>query len=226
MSLWWNGAWASFTVWLLARTNAIALGVVALATLLILTSRVEGVALLMPWNPNLAVVPALALLFVSWRVAIGEGHFLPLSVGLAMWCVGAHLGFLPFSAALVLASSISLIVVTAGGGSHSLRSLLRPALLALAVGTFLASPMAVDVALHGSQSNPARILERAGPGSATRTVPASEAFKVLRAELAVPPAWTRTAPSYDVYLYRPGSRAPLLLALVAVDRGLAPSGET
>ena len=102
MALWWNGAWASFVVWMLARRKANGLAVIALAALLIMASSIEGVVLLLPWNPNLAVVPAFALLFVSWRVAIGESRFLPLSVGLGIWCAGANLAFLPFAAVLVL----------------------------------------------------------------------------------------------------------------------------
>ena len=101
-ALWWNGAWAAFVVWLLVRRQAAGLGVVALVALLVVASRVEGVVLLLPWNPNLAVVPAFALLFVAWRIAAGEGSLLPVGVGLAIWCAGAHLGFLPFSTAVVL----------------------------------------------------------------------------------------------------------------------------
>ncbi|HEY5012664.1 MAG TPA: hypothetical protein VIK61_08155 [Acidimicrobiia bacterium] len=215
MALWWNGAWASFVVWILARRKANGLAVIALAALLIMASSIEGVVLLLPWNPNLAVVPAFALLFVSWRVAIGERRFLPLSVGLGIWCAGANLAFLPFAAALVLVSSTSLTISTLiGSGLGALRTLLRPVLLALAVAVVLAAPMIVDVVAHGSQSNPARIVQQAGPGSSSTSVPASQAVKVLRAELAIPPAWTRVAEPYDVYLYRPAARVPVLLALV------------
>lgn len=218
MALWWNGLWATFVLWLLVRRQAIGLGLIALAALFVLASKIDGVVLLVPWNPYLSIVPGLALLFVAWRVAIGEGALLPLAVGLALWSTGAHLGFLPFSAALVLVSSISLVVLTATRAGertlHALRPLVRPALVALAVGAFLVAPMLIDLALHGSRSNPARIVKSAGPGSAT--VGASQALKVLWAELAIPPAWTRLLPPYDYFGYHPASRVPLILVLVVV----------
>ena len=76
--------------------------------------------------------------------------------------------------------------------------------------------MLVDIVQHGSRSNPARLLDQAGPGSPKAKVPASQAVKVARAELAIPPAWTRTAPPYDVYAYRPAARAPIMLVLVSI----------
>ena len=215
-ALWWNGAWAAAMVWTLARRAAVGLGLVALAGLFIMAGRVEGVVLLLPWNPNLAVVPALALLFVSWRVAVGDGSLLPLSVGLAIWCAGAHLGFLPFAIAIASSSAAVLAIRASRAGAAELRRLLRPALLAVAVGTVLAAPMLVDLIAHGAQSNPARIVDGLAPTDTRTRVPATQAIKVLRAELAIPPAWTRTKPPYDLLLYRPPARAPIVLVLAVV----------
>lgn len=218
MALWWNGAGISIVVWLLARRKATALAVLSVAALLLLALRETGVRLLLPWNPNLAVVPAFALLFVSWRVALGERRLLPVQAGLAVWCVGAHLGYLPFTAVLLVGSWVPLLAGAFARTSHeSPRALLRPALAALAVVAILITPMIVDLAVSGSRSNPAQIVKRTAPGAADRpSVPKSDVMKVFRAELAIPPAWTRAKPAYDVLAYRPPAQAPLLLLLAMV----------
>jgi hypothetical protein len=217
MALWWNGIWVAVVIWMLGRRNAIGLAVVALCALLLMANRTEGVVLLIPWNPNLAVVPAFALLFVAWRVASGESRLLPVAVGLALWCFGAHLGFLPLAAVVMVTATVALVVVTVvDGGRAALRSLLRPAAVALAVAAVLLSPMIADVALHGSHSNPAHILDHTGPGKPHAEVPHSDVLKVFRAELAIPPAWSRSRAPYDVLLYRPAAQLPLALVFIAL----------
>ena len=220
MALWWNGAGISIVVWLLARRKATGLAVLSVAALLLLALRETGVRLLLPWNPNLAVVPAFALLFVSWRVALGERRLLPVQAGLAVWCVGAHLGYLPFTTVLLVGSWVPLLTRAFVRTNHeSPRALLRPALVGLGVVAILITPMIVDLAASGSRSNPAQIVKRAAPGAKDRpSVPKSDVMKVFRAELAIPPAWTRAKPAYDVLAYRPAARAPLLLvpAMVVV----------
>jgi hypothetical protein len=173
-------------------------------------------ALLLPWNPNLAIVPGLVFLFVSWRVAVGGRWALPVATGLAVWCVGAHLGFAPLCVAVGLTAAASLVVVTVRrGGRPAARALVGPILVSLAVTVVLAAPLLIDLAVDGQQSNPVQIFNNRPSGDDAR-VPLEQAGKVLQGELAVVPAFGRTDPPHDVLLAQADVRWPLLLPIAAV----------
>lgn len=220
-TVWWNGAWLAFLVWLMARVRSPWLGVVALATVPVMAGHVPSGSLVLPWNPSLALIPALVMVFVAWRVALGSRRLLPVLVGLATWCTGAHLGFAPLAIAVSGAAAVGLVVVTVRrGGPRAWTALVRPIGLATATGLVLAAPLLVDLALNGSDSNPAHIVERGRPAPETPTVPRSELAKVLRAELAIPPAWASDTEPYNVLLLVREPRFPALL-LVGVAAAVA-----
>jgi hypothetical protein len=211
-AVWWHGAMACVVVWVTGRREALALGLLAVAALPVMATNVDRSVLVLPWNPDLALVSALAFVFVAWRVAVGERWLLPLASGLAVWCVGAHLGYAPFVGAIVLAASASLVGVTRRrSGWSGLRALVVSGAVAVGVALVLASPALVDVAGNGRSSNPARIVDlgRGRPGDPT--VPSGQAVKVLRAELAVPPAWAQRDLSYDFLLNVSEPRLPVLV---------------
>jgi hypothetical protein len=215
-AVWWNGLWATFLVYVLARWKAPWLGVLALGSLVLFAFADGSGALLLPWNPNLAIVPGLVFLFVSWRVAVGGRWALPVATGLAIWCVGAHLGFAPLCVAVGLTAAASLVVVTVRrGGRSASRALLAPALASLAVATTLVTPLLVDLVVDGRDSNPVQILNNR-PDRAEQRVPLEQAAKVLQGELAVVPAFGRTEPPHDVLLAQAEFRWPLLIPLGAV----------
>lgn len=200
-TLWWNGAWLAFLVWFMARLRVPWLGLAAAASVVIMATRTPSASLLMPWNPTLAVVPAVVLVFVAWRVALGSGRLLPLAAALAVWCIGAHLGFAPFVLPVVGLAGLGLAFTTVRTrGRPGLVALWRPLAAAMAVGLVLLSPMLVDAARNGRDSNPVHIVERGRLDESAARVPRSELAKVLRAELSIPPAWAITEPPYDFML--------------------------
>ncbi len=147
------------------------------------TGTIPAATLLLPWNPSLALVPAMVLVVVAWRVAVGSRRLLPLMVTLAVWCTGAHLGFAPLTVAVSTVGVVGLIVVTVrrGGRGAVPPGLLRPVLASVGVALLLTSPLLVDLARDGSDSNPARILERGGLPADAEPVATREVVKVLRA---------------------------------------------
>jgi hypothetical protein len=215
-TVWWNGAWLCFLLWLLARAGATWLGVLALATVTAAAARTPSATLLLPWNPSLALVPTLVLVFVAWRVALGSRRLLPVLAFLAVWCAGAHLGFVPLVVPVAAVAVVGLVTTTVRrGGAGALTSLWRPAAIALAVSVTLVSPMLIDLARNGDTANPVRIVERGPLADSVPTVPRTEVAKVLRAELAIPPAWARTTPPFDLIFIQRSPRFPWAIVLGA-----------
>lgn len=214
ISIWWNGAWLAFLTWLLIRSKAPWLAVAAMVTVPIMAANTVSGSLMLPWNPSLALIPGVVLVFVAWRVAIGSRRLLPVAAGLAVWCTGAHLGFAPFALGISAAALAGLVATTLRrGGTSALHALLRPLLVAIGVTLVLSAPLIVDLALHGRSSNPVQIVERGRPEPGAVPLPKTEVMKVLRAELAIPPAWASTTPPYNFILNARAPKAPLLIPI-------------
>lgn len=214
-AVWWNGASAALLVWILVRRRFTGLALLAVLALPLLAAQQGRNLLVLPWNPNLGLVPALALVFVCWRIALGERRLLPLGAVLAVWCVGVHLGYLPLVGVLGLLATVALLVRTVrNDGRAGLRTLLAPLAAATAITALLASPAALDVALHRNDSNPMQVIHKSD--STRVVVPASQARKVLQSQLSIPPAWARSEPPYDYYLLIRPFRVPWLLVPIAL----------
>ena len=230
-TLWWNGTWLAVLLWMTARIRAPWLGLAAFAGVVVMSAKTPSGSLLMPWNPTLAVVPAVVLVFVAWRVALGSRRSVPVMAGLGVWCVGAHLGFAPFVAPLGLISLVSLVIVTARrpdtdsdrrGADRARRwnwsavsGLWRPLLAGVGVALVLVSPMIVDVATNRGESNPANIVRNGRLEDGTVRVSNGELLKVFTAELALPPAWATVDPPYTYVMRVSPLRFPWV-ALVGV----------
>jgi hypothetical protein len=220
-AIWWNGAWLTFLTWMLARRKLESLAVLALAALVAIAAVGDVGILITPWNPNLGLVTGLVLVFVAWRVALGERRLLPLSAGLAAWCSGAHLSFVPFALAVLGTAAALLIRSTLlRSGRTGLRQLVAPAIGAFAVGLALISPMLIDMVANGRSSNPLRIVAESRNDSQAGSRAVDDAVKVLRSELAFPPQWARSQPPYDEFLKEQSPRLPGL-AVVVVIAGIA-----
>lgn len=214
ISIWWNGAWLTLLTWLLARSKAPWLAVAALITVPIMAGKTVAGSLMLPWNPSLALIPGLVLVFVAWRVATGSRRLLPVAAGLAVWCTGAHLGFAPFALGLSVVALAGLVFTTMHrGGRTALTALRRPVTLALGVALVLAAPLLVDLAANGRASNPVQIVEKGRPEPGAVPLPKAEVLKVLRAELAIPPAWASTTPPYNFILNTRAPQIPILIPL-------------
>lgn len=214
-AVWWNGASAALLVWILVRRRLHGLALLAVAALPILAAQRGRSLLVLPWNPNLGIIPALTFVFVCWRIALGERRLLPLGAALAIWCIGVHLGYLPFVATLGVIATVTLLVRTGRhDGRAGMRALLVPLAVATAVAALLASPVLVDVALRGNDSNPMRVVNHDNTGGAA--IAPKQARKVLEAELAFPPAWARTKQPYDYYDRIQPHRTPWLVIPLVV----------
>ena len=192
--VWWNGAWMAWLVWLLVRRRSVTLALVALSALLLMGTRYFDTAFLLPWNPYFAIVTAFVLVFVGWRIALGELQFLPVAAALAMWTVGAHLGFAPFVVPVVVLASVGAVT----SWRRNPTPWRGPVVGAVAIVAIMAAPALIDLAFHGSASNPAAIVDHytGGTASDAHHVTPAQVVKVARAELAIPPAWTRPEPTY------------------------------
>lgn len=219
-AVWFNGAMAALTVWLLAKRRAAMLAFFALAALPLAAGQSTRNIFVLPWNPNLGIVPLITLVFVAWRIALGESRLLPLGAGLAVWCTGVHLGFLPPSA--FLGGTATLILagrIVRSEGWRATRKLLRPALLAVLVVALFAAPPAVDLLRNKRNSNPWNVTHAENPQGLA--VPAIEARRVLQAELSIPPAWAQRAMPYTRIMIVPKLQVPWVLGPVVLAVALA-----
>ena len=222
-TVWWNGSWIAALVWLLNRHKAPWLAVVCTSMFALMAAFGDEAVLLKPWNPSLALIPAVVMIFVGWRVALGSRRLLPVLAGLGVWCSGAHLGFVPLVIVVAGGATLCLLITTVRhDGRAGLSRLVRPLLAAVAVAAILCTPMAVDLLTNGADSNPTHIVERGREPGAT-PVPPGQAIKVLQAELAIPPAWATARIPYDHLMVEPPGQFPWLglvglLAAIAARR--------
>lgn len=229
--LWWSGAWCAFILWFCARRRALLLGLLAVAGLLVMASRIEGAVLILPWNPNFAIAPGLALVLVAWRIVAGEYALLPLATAIALWCVGAHLVFLHLAALLGLVIVASMVgrhlrptrgptTPEGPGADRSRAGFGRPLVYALVVFVVMVSPMAVDWIRHGDESNPARLVEHLVPEGG-QSIAGYDVAAVIRGDLAITPAWSQSRLPYSAYLLPPPDWQPLVLVPMTLALVLA-----
>lgn len=215
-TVWFNGAVLTGLTWLLVRRRATGLAIAIVAAVSLFAAHAYPGTMLLPWNPNLGLVPAVALVFVAWRVAEGSRRLLPVLAALAVWCAGAHLGFVPMVLAIVVPSVALLIVGERRDHRAELRSRLgRPVLLSAAVTIVLLSPMLVDVLLHGGASNPFDIL-RGGTGSGSERIGAGELLSVFLDQLRIPPSWATSTASHGTFLSPRSTPWPTALPFIAL----------
>lgn len=217
VSVWWSGAWLVFLTWLLARARAVWLGVLLVAGVAVMTNRVESANLLLPWNPTLAIVPAVAMVIVAWRVALGSRRLLPVLAGTAVWCSGAHLGYVPLALTVSALGVGGLVVTTVRRrGRSGLVALARPAVASAIVVGLLLAPMAVDIVVDRHASNPVTILDQGRPRAGGEQVPPGDLGRVLLAQLGLPPAWAADEVPYRSITTNPGFQVPYALVAVAL----------
>lgn len=144
----------------------------------------NGSDLIDPWNPTVAVLALVALLFVAWDVARGRLQSLWLLVLLVSWVVQSHGGHLPIAAALVVGVAAVLAARTV---RREQRWSSGPVVIALLVGVVVWSGPLVDQ-IAGS-GNLAEIVESTSEASEPRVgLPA--AAGVLAVELAPSGPWS------------------------------------
>jgi hypothetical protein len=104
-----------------------------------------------PWNPYITVLPFGLLVLLTWAMTCGEAWALPVGVGVASFCIQAHVGYAPLAIPLLAWGATWLIVLGVrhrgdAGGQHQRRSrgLLRAAVVTALVVVVMWLPVAIQ----------------------------------------------------------------------------------
>ncbi|MGZ4677863.1 MAG: hypothetical protein ACXVJW_10390 [Acidimicrobiia bacterium] len=182
-----NGSVLAFVTWLAVRRGDVGLAVAVVAAVAVAGWGSNLGSLLLPWNPFLATMTYLALIFVTWSLWLGVRWLLPAAVVLGSWSVGNHL---LFAAPVVALWVIGLIgaIRSQRREAAGLRSLRAPLLVAAGVAGAFWLPTIYDGVTSGSSSNLASIW-RFVTDPPHPAVASSEAVRVLMSELSLRPFW-------------------------------------
>jgi hypothetical protein len=198
-------------VWLTARRRALGLGLALLAGIAVFATNSAPGHLSIPWNPFFAFIPTIVLAVAAWRCALGDRWSLPLAAGLATWSVGAHIAYAPTVVGLSAVAIVGITVTTAHRhGRAGLRGLIAPAVWSVALVATLSSPALLDLALHGTRSNPWRIVHwlRHPDGP---TIPTRDALKAFLGDLSGRATWATGKRAVYPFLPSPPTQFPVLL---------------
>jgi hypothetical protein len=192
----------------------------------------------LPWNPYVTVLPYGLLVFLTWSLACGERWALPLAVLVASFVAQTHIGYVALALPLVAAGAVWLVATTVVRARHdgvtglgTVRSLLRPALVAAAVAVLMWLPPVYQNAVRRTGNLTAAFRWFRGEGGADEGPQTLRAgWRVVTSQLGLPPEWlTGSRATFftaePVSLYKP--LAPILLlgvvaaAVVLVHRRVA-----
>jgi hypothetical protein len=178
----------------------------------------------LPWNPYVTLLPYALLVFLTWAMTCRDRWALPLAVGVASFLAQSHIGYVALAAPLLAFGAAWLVGSVLRqrreeGSTASLGPLVRPVLVALAVGTVMWMPPLVEE-ITGDPGNLTRAWEWFR-GGGTHAEPARGyllGWRLVTSQYGVPPEWLfGERPLAGVaepgYLYDP--MAPVLLVLVA-----------
>ncbi len=172
--------------------------------------------LLQPWNPYLGALPMVALVLLTWAMVERRAWALPLAVVLASWMTQAHIQFGPVALALTLGGGLTLgALALRSGSAGARRSLLRAGLLAVVLGVVMWTPVIIDVASHGGDSNPALVAEHYRHNDEP-AIPRGEVVRIARSELSMTPTWAGGPLPYRVYDFPGASLFPALVPIAAL----------
>jgi hypothetical protein len=170
---------------------ALALSTLVACSLLLRALGPEFLSL--PWNAYITVLPYGLLLFLTWTMVCGDRWALPLAVFVTCFLVETHIGYVVLAVPLLGLGTAWLVASAVtdrrgdGPGPGRLRQLVRPGLLAGAIGTVMWIPPVLEQFQDG-EGNLGRVVHWFREGSdQARTLP--EGWRVVAAQYAVPPEW-------------------------------------
>jgi hypothetical protein len=240
--LWWpyalfgerSEAMLAATLWFGGLVLAVALGtarrlggrtlVLLLAAAIATWSAANGLPLLLvPWNPYVGALPAVALILLTWAMVERRARALPIAVVLGSWMIQAHIQFGPTVGALLGVGTVVLVArwVHAAGFAGGLRRLRWPLLWAIALGLAMWSPVIADVVANGDESNPAAIRDHYTSDDQPEPIDAFDVSGIVRSQLSLQPTWAGGDRPYRAYLSPVADPTPWLLAVAAVAAGAA-----
>ncbi len=178
----------------------------------------------LPWNPYVTVLPYALLVFLTWAVTCRDRWALPLAVGVASFVAQTHIGYVALAAPLLAFGAVWLVgsvlrQAWVEGSTAPLRPMVRPVLVALAVGTVMWTPPLVEE-ITGDPGNLTRAWEwfRGGGANAESARGYLAGWRLVTSQYGVPPEWLFGERPLGLinepgYLYDP--MAPVLLVLLA-----------
>jgi hypothetical protein len=201
--------------------------VLALLTLVACSLLLRGLGpefLRLPANVYITVLPYGLLLFLLWTMVCGDRWALPVAVFVTSFLVQTHIGYFALALPLLSLGAVWLLGSAVAGrrgedpeGRVRLGQLVRPGLVAVAVGTVMWVPPLLEQ-FQQDGGNLGRIVRwfRDG-GEEARTL--IEGWRVVAAQYSVPPEWLAgqgpiTFMAEPTYLTE--RAIPLLLVPVAI----------
>jgi hypothetical protein len=164
------------------------------------------------WNPYVALLPLLMLIFVCWSIACGEHRLLPLAALVASFVAQAQVAF-AFPAAGLLLVAICGAVISRRRGQIQSSALRRSVAAAVLVALVCWSAPLYDQAIH----RPGNFVAIVQAGTVRHTaVGAATAWRAVVRTVGLPPWWLRDPPSSPERL----SDLSSVSALAAISAGL------
>jgi hypothetical protein len=151
----------------------------------------------LPWNPFVTVLPYALLVFLTWSLACGERWALPLAVLVASFVAQTHIGYVALALPLVAAGAVWLVATTVVRARHdgvtglgTVRSLVRPALVAAAVAVLMWLPPVYQNAVRRRGNLTAALRWFRGDGGVDEGPQTLRAgWRVVTSQLGLPPEW-------------------------------------
>jgi hypothetical protein len=216
------------------RRGGQALMLISLLACGLLVRSLGPTELRLPWNPFVTVMPYALLVFLTWSLACGERWALPLAVLVASFLAQTHIGYVALAMPLVAVGAGWLVATTVARARDdgvpavgAARSLLRPALLAVAVAVVMWLPPVYQEVARPTGNLTAAFRWFRGDGGADEGPQTLRAgWRVVTSQLGLPPEWltgsrgTISLSAEPVAMYRP--LVPfLLLGVIAAAVVLA-----
>ncbi|MEA3056515.1 MAG: hypothetical protein QOD30_1947 [Actinomycetota bacterium] len=173
-----------------------------------------------PWNTSITVLPFGLLVFLVWAMTCGDAWALPAGVVTATFLAQTHVGFVVLALPL-LAVGAGWLVVDVVRRARGWRSLVRAAVVAVALGAVLWLPVLAD-AVNGAPDNLARVVDWFRHEHSAHSL--LQGVRVVSGQLGGRPEWlvSRRPPlgvtGEPAYLYR--APFPWVLVLVVAAGAL------
>lgn len=154
-------------------------------TALVLATRLETAFLRDPWNPYVTVLPYACFVVASWALANRVRWMVPVTLGLATFCVQSHIGYLPLVVPLLLGAVAAAMWPRGDSALHLNRRWMIPVAVGAGVLAVLwALPMFDELAVSHNLSEVVRYFTDGRP---TRGL--GVGLNVTARQLALRPDW-------------------------------------
>ncbi|MGQ0805113.1 MAG: hypothetical protein ACT4PI_14780 [Actinomycetota bacterium] len=180
-----------------------------------------------PWVPFIAVLPFGLLVFLAWAMTSGDAWALPVGVGVAVFCMQTHAGYVLIALPLVLAGAAWLVVGSVRAGQPARTDLRRAGLVAAAVVAVASIPPAIEQLTNspGNLTEVAEYTNQGDPDEGRQTW--ADGARVAGDQFTLTPEWVTGADAANPFTGEPaaldttpvpGLLVPFLLAVIVAIR--------